>query len=155
MRGLIKNILGTLFLVIFCPIYLVFTSFKHIFKGKGFIGKLAIIAGYAGLIALAVFKPIIFWILMVIFSVCDIAAAIYMTRSESTSKGENSEKDNAEYRSTEGRKIPFFDGMTVEEAKKEYRKLMKQYHPDNVNGDAEMSKRVSAAYSQFCVAYGR
>ena len=155
MRGLIKNILGTLFFVIFCPIYLVFSSFKYIVTGKGFIGKLAIIAGYAGLIALAVFKPIVFWILMAIFAVCDIAASIYMTRSESTSKGESSEKDNAEYRSTQGRKIPFFDGMTVEEAKKEYRKLMKQYHPDNVNGDAEMSKRVSAAYSQFCAAYGR
>lgn len=155
MRDLIKNVFGTVFFIIFCPIYLVFISLKHIVTGKGIIGKFAIIAGYTGIVALVFLKPIAFWIIMAIFAVCDIAIAIYMTRCESTSKSENSESDDTEYHSTQGHKIPFFDGMTVEEAKREYRKLMKQYHPDNINGDAEMSKRVSAAYSQFCAVYGR
>jgi len=69
--------------------------------------------------------------------------------------GNNKYSENRAYESGEKQEVPFFAGMSLEEAKKEYRRLMKLYHPDNVNGDAEMSKRISVAYSQYCAAYGR
>lgn len=155
MMSLIKNILWTMFFMIFCPVYLVFESLKYVLLGKKIGGRLAIIAGYAGVVLLALFKLVGFLIVIGIIAVCDLVAAIFMSKSATSKTSESSGNDNKEYRSSQGYKIPFFDGMTVEEAKKEYRKLMKQYHPDNSNGDEEMSKRVSAAYIQFCAVYGR
>lgn len=75
-----------------------------------------------------------------------------MTKAGATNESGNG---NDEYHSEHGCKISFFDGMTVEEAKNEYRKLMKRYHPDNYNGDEKMSKRVSVAYDQYRTLYGR
>lgn len=46
-------------------------------------------------------------------------------------------------------------GGRYEEAKKEYRRLMKQYHPDNAGGDLEMFQKISAAYNQYCATCGR
>lgn len=154
MKNLIRNILWTMFFTVFCPVYLVFESLKYVFLGKNIGGRLVIIASYAGVILLALFKPFGFWIVIGIIALCDLAIAIFMSKS-ATSQTNESGSENRNQRSTSGYKNPFFDGMTVEEAKKEYRRLMKQYHPDNINGDAEMSKRVSAAYSQFCAVYGR
>jgi len=151
----IKNILWILFFVIFCPIYLVFSSLKYIVTGKNIIGKLAILSSYAGIVALAVLKPFAFWIVFGILALLDLVVALLMTKSGTTNKTNESENGNSEYHSQSGCKIPFFDGMTVEEAKKEYRKLMKMYHPDNANGDEEMSKKVSAAYNQYRTAFGR
>lgn len=155
MKKLIKNLLWTVFYIAFCPIYLVFESLKYIVLGKNIVGKFAIVASYAVIIALALFKPLALLIVLGILIVFDLVAAILMARYAEASKANGPENSNAEHHSAQGYKIPFFDGMTIEEAKKEYRKLMKLYHPDNSNGDEEMSKRVSAAYNLFCAAYGR
>lgn len=155
MKKLINNLLWTLFFIAFCPIYLVFESLKYIVLGKNIVGKFVIVAGYAGIIALALFKSLALLIVLGKITVCDFVAAILMARYAEASKEKGSENSKAEHHFAQEYKIPFFDGMTVEEAKKEYRKLMKLYHPDNSNGDEEMSKRVSAAYNQFCAAYGR
>lgn len=155
MKSLIKNILWTMFFMVFCPIYLVFESLKYVLLGKNIGGRLAIIASYMGIVLLVFFKPIAFGVVIGIIALCDLIAAILMAKAGTSKTSESSKKESEEDHSSQGCKIPFFDGMTVEEAKKEYRKLMKQYHPDNINGDAEMSKRVSVAYSQFCAAYGR
>jgi curved DNA-binding protein CbpA len=39
--------------------------------------------------------------------------------------------------------------MKAREAKKEYIRLAKKYHPDNRGGDAEMFKRVNNAYEEY------
>lgn len=154
MKNVIKNILWTIFFTLFCPVYLIFASLKYVVLGKSIAGRLAVLVGYSGMVLLALFKPIAFLIVIGIIALCDLVVAIFMARSD-TSKTNESRNDNAEQHSSRSYKIPFFDGMTIEEAKKEYRKLMKQYHPDNSNGDEEMSKKVSAAYAQFCAAHGR
>lgn len=51
---------------------------------------------------------------------------------------------------TKRAKNPFFEGMTFEEAKKEYRRLLKKYHPDNVGGDAKKTQEIVAAYDDYC-----
>lgn len=43
----------------------------------------------------------------------------------------------------------FFAGLTPEEARKEYRRLLKVYHPDNNGGSTEMTLRINADYEQY------
>lgn len=155
MKKLLKNILWTMFYIIFCPAYLVFESLKYIVTGKNIVGKIAIVASYAGVVALALINPLVFWIVFGLIVLLDLTAAIFMTKSSTSNKSNESGNGNEEYQSEQGSNMSFFDGLTVEEAKKEYRKLMKIYHPDNSNGDEEMSKRVSAAYDQYRALYGR
>ena len=40
------------------------------------------------------------------------------------------------------------DGFTISDLKKSYRRLVKQYHPDN-NGDIELFKQISVVYSEL------
>ncbi|MFI3202158.1 MAG: hypothetical protein R3Y54_11675 [Eubacteriales bacterium] len=40
-----------------------------------------------------------------------------------------------------------FQGLSDEEAKKKYRALMKEYHPDQ-GGDVEMAKKITASYKE-------
>lgn len=154
MKKLLKNILWTMFYIVFCPVYAVFESIKYIVTGKNIVGKIAIVASYAGVIALALIKPLVFWIVLGLIILLDFTAAIFMTKSGTSNKSNESGNGNEEYHSEQGNKVSFFDGLTVEEAKKEYRKLMKMYHPDNSNGDEEMSKKISAAYDQYRALYG-
>lgn len=40
----------------------------------------------------------------------------------------------------------FKTAKTIEELRKEYRRLLKLYHPDNPNGDAEITKEIMKEY---------
>ena len=40
----------------------------------------------------------------------------------------------------------FQDILTVEELRKKYKELLKQYHPDNVNGNVEIAKEINVEY---------
>ena len=42
-----------------------------------------------------------------------------------------------------------YSGMTIDMARKKYRSLMKQYHPDNPGGSEEKSKEITAEFEQF------
>lgn len=43
----------------------------------------------------------------------------------------------------------FKDVKTVEELRKQYRKLLKQYHPDNENGSVEITQEINAEYDRL------
>lgn len=43
----------------------------------------------------------------------------------------------------------FKDVKTVEELRKQYRALLKQYHPDNENGSVEITQEINAEYDRL------
>lgn len=48
-----------------------------------------------------------------------------------------------------------FRGLAPDDAKKRYRELQKQYHPDNASGDAEMSREINDQYREYCEAQAK
>lgn len=152
MKKVIKNIFMTIFYFLFCFVNLIIVSLKYVISGSFVLGKIVIALFYVGMTILATNKPTVFVCILGLLSLGLLIFSIYMVKSDD---GNNKYSENRAYESDEKQEIPFFAGMSLEEAKKEYRRLMKLYHPDNVNGDAEMSKRISVAYSQYCAAYGR
>ena len=155
MKKIVRDVFKIVFYFVFCGAMAVIESIKYIIVGSSIVGKLFLIASYSGMTALAIFKPTVFVVILCVLAFVDLAMAIYMVKNIDSTSENNNSNEKEEYKSNYSQKIPFFDGMSVEEAKREYRKLMKQYHPDNANGDAEMAKQISAAYSQFCASYGR
>lgn len=43
----------------------------------------------------------------------------------------------------------FKDIKTVEELRKKYRELLKQYHPDNANGSVEVTQEINSEYDRL------
>ena len=43
----------------------------------------------------------------------------------------------------------FKNVITVEELRKEYRRLLKLYHPDNENGSVEVTQEINAEYDRL------
>ena len=43
----------------------------------------------------------------------------------------------------------FKNVTTVEELRKEYRRLLKLYHPDNENGSVEVTQEINAEYDRL------
>ncbi len=149
-----KAIKNTLYFIIYMIIGIcmaVCESIKYIFCGSSVIGKAVLVGLYGGIVSLGIFKPNVLVIVLGVVILVDALFSAYMvchSDSESTEQSRN----YAESAKTQGE---FFDGMNLEDAKKEYRKLMKQYHPDNNGGDLEMAQIISEAYRQFCVVNGR
>ena len=151
-----KDLLGVIAWLLIVPIVGAFQMIKYLIKGKSIIGKLVMLLFIAGIVCSFIFKPIVFKILMMLMVIADLFFATSMVKSwNETSSKEAYEESNTSTQYERYTTIPFFDGMTVEEAKKEYRKLMKCYHPDNVGGSLEMTQRISEAYSKYCAVYGR
>ena len=139
------------------PIVGVIEMIKYMVKGKTVVGKIFVTLFIAGAVCAFIFKPNVFRALMIIIAIVDLLFASIMVKNANSSSRENeyenyNSDNSATYRKTT---IPFFEGMSVDEAKKEYRKLMKCYHPDNVGGSLEMTQRISEAYSKYCAVYGR
>ena len=132
------------FIIILGVIY----SIKYVITGKSIISKMAILGIYAGLIASLIYNPMIFMIVAGIIVMVDILLSISMINN----KGEKDNKSFDNYKSYKKSANPLFDGMSLEEAKKEYRQLMKKYHPDNINGNLEMSQKIVKAYGDYCIA---
>ena len=42
-----------------------------------------------------------------------------------------------------------FSGLSIMEAKKLYRKLIRKYHPDNLDGNAEYTKKITTDYMAY------
>lgn len=139
------------------PIAGVIEMIKYMVKGKTVVGKIFVTLFIAGAVCAFIFKPNVFRALMIIIAIVDLLFASIMVKNANTSSRENeyenyNSDNSATYRKTT---IPFFEGMSADEAKKEYRELMKCYHPDNVGGSLEMTQRISEAYSKYCAVYGR
>lgn len=43
----------------------------------------------------------------------------------------------------------FKDAKTVEELRKQYRELLRKYHPDNENGSTEITQQINAEYDRL------
>ena len=111
------------------------------------MGKIGIVLIYAGIVLLAIFKSVLGLVLIVAT-----ALALWMTKDNDD--GRAYEKESAKKSVAKKVRNPFFEGMSIEEAKKEYKKLLKIYHPDNESGDLEKTQAVIIAYSQYCSEHG-
>jgi uncharacterized membrane protein len=148
-------------------------------KDGSFIRRAATLLGIAGLIALLILKPLIFLILLAIFFVVlflVMLCVIIEVRKEEQEKEESRREFEKEYYRNNGyynqnrsyekssyerknsdntrtttntTKSSFFEGMTLDEAKKEFRRLIKIYHPDNKGGSLEMSQKITSEYERF------
>ena len=145
-----KVIKNTLYFIIYMilGIYMaVSESIKYVFRGSYLVGKATLVGLYIGVISLGIFKPNALIIVLGIVVFLDALFSAYMVHN---SDGASTEQRGNSAEPTKTQR-GFFDGMNLEDAKKEYRKLMKQYHPDNNGGDLEMAQIISEAYRQFCV----
>ena len=48
-----------------------------------------------------------------------------------------------------GYKTYFKDVQTLDELRKQYRDLLKKYHPDNENGSVEITQEINAEYERL------
>ena len=144
----IAKVIG--FFLVFIVLLLV-ESIKYVIKGKSIIGRIAIVLSYAGLVTAAVFKTIVFFILLAIILIADLGFSVF-TAVQDGNADYSSESTRTEEKTVNG---SFFTGMTLEDAKREYRRLMKQYHPDNQGGDLKMTKIISEAYREYQASYAR
>ncbi len=141
----------------FSILYCLFYGLRILFSGHVLHGIFGLIAMIAGIVFLAAWKPVIVLAFagLIIAAELIIAAFVYQVLKEEWDKWLNNDYRR---RSSAGGKsrsdIPFFEGMTPLEAKNEFRRLMKLYHPDNPGGDLEMSKKVVVAYNLFCKENG-
>lgn len=115
-------------------------------------GKLGIVGTYAGIVLMAVFKRALFIKAMGMAVIVVAGLAIWLTFDA----GAFWEEEIEDNRKTVAPRMcnPFFEGMDVEQAKCEYRRLLKMYHPDNKSGDMEKTKAVIMAYKQYCTEHG-
>lgn len=157
MRKLIVNGMKFVGYLVIGLILALIYSVKYIFTGRSLLGRFIILSFYSGVAVSLIYKPIVFNILVALILLIDIIFSVLMMKSGNDSSDENSNRSNYEnaYKSYKTYKNPFFEGMSFEEAKKEYRKLMKKYHPDNIDGSLEMTQKVAEAYSNYCSACGR
>lgn len=153
-----KAVIGILKVIGYFVLFLtlaIFESIKYLFCGQKIIGKVAIIACYLGLAASALFNTNIFLAIIGIIAILDMIFSIHCASSSENKKsrtqnnGDNNAYSNANTRYT------LFEGMTLEDAKREYRRLMKIYHPDNQNGDLSMSQRINNEYREYCATYAK
>ena len=149
MRQHIKNFGKFVFYFVFCLLFFAFESLKYIFTGKNLLAKFMLLAGYASVIFWGIKNNAVFIIAIGLFVIINLVyASIMMKSAGSGSSNSNSKEANGW--ASNNTSNTFFEGMSLDEAKKEYRRLMKKYHPDNIDGDLVMSQKVSAAYTQFC-----
>lgn len=116
------------------------------------MGKIGIVLIYAGIVMLAIFKSVLFWCVLGLVLIVATALALWMTKDNDDGRAD--EKGSAKKSVAKKVRNPFFEGMSIEEAKKVYKKLLKIYHPDNESGDLEKTQSVTIAYSQYCSEHG-
>ena len=157
MGKVLKNMFKVIGYMLLTSVLAVFYSLKYVLCGKSIIGRIAILGMYSGLIASLIYFPIVFKIVLVGMALLDLILAISTIKNENMGSDEagNEKKMYEQYQNNRGYKNPFFDGMSFEEAKKEYRKLMNKYHSDNIDGSLEMTLKIAEAYSNYCTARGR
>lgn len=144
-----------LFMII--GVYMTVTeSVKYIVKGSSVFFRVAIAGIYIGAILGLFINPFTRLAVLGIILLLDTIFSLNMVRySEDFDFERKSGTYERESAHRETAHSSFFEGMSIEDAKKEYRKLMKQYHPDNEGGDLEMSQKISEDYRRFCGAHGR
>lgn len=142
--------LGSLLLnSVFSLLFFVVSTIRYVIVGEKLLLKSAILVGYTVMIWSGLRHPVLFAIFGgIILTVAFLFACLMVFYSGTEQK----EKSDSSYVGSKG---AFFEGMSAEMAKKEYRRLMKKYHPDNEGGDMEMAQRVIADYQRFQMANGK
>ncbi len=110
--------------------------------------RLLAICIYAGLTALCIYKPPVLFVLAGLLLTVLIVFDISLMRDE-YSDSDSETADTLHVHSSNENRDPFY-GMTEDEAKAEYRRLLKLYHPDNGNGDIKKTQDIVIAYSNYC-----
>jgi predicted membrane protein len=144
-------------------------------KEGSFIRRTATLLAIAALIALLILKPVIFLILFAICFLVFYMMMFWVTRDDRKQAKRRREfeeecyRKDAEYRQSRSyekssyeRKnsnntqtasdtatSSFFEGMSMDEAKKEFHRLIKIYHPDNKGGSLDMSQKITSEYERF------
>jgi hypothetical protein len=136
-------------LLLFFILYSIFYPIVYIIKEKGKEkkgNKIAFIILYAAEILSAIFLPVLFWIIMGLIGAFATWVAVEYVKDDctvSTSLGGRTQR---------ARTNPIgniFSGLSVMEAKKLYRKLIRKYHPDNPGGNAEYTKKITTDYMAY------
>lgn len=143
--------LGSLLLnSVFSLLFFVVSSIRYVIVGEKLLLKSAILVGYTVMIWSGLRHPVLFASLLGFILAVAFFFGCLMVKHHDAAYEENGQKSICDTG-----KIPFFDGMTAEKAKKEYRRLMRKYHPDNSGGDVEMTQQVIAAYQRFQMVNGK
>lgn len=117
-------------------------SVTYIFAGSFTVIRVVLALLHICLILSLIFNRIVFVILAVIL----LAAIFLFTRWILSDMDDGPWTYKSAYRP---KPATIFDGMSPEEAKKKYRQLMKECHPDNIGGDLEKAQTISAEYEMF------
>ncbi|MCR5311167.1 MAG: J domain-containing protein [Lachnospiraceae bacterium] len=144
MKKILLIPLRFIILYVFSVIYSAFMTVKYVIVGKRILGRLAILALIAGMVALGIFVRPAFFVVLGLVALFFVFTTIYiLVHWDNHSLGTECEEPTIKSKVS-----AFFAGMTKEQAKREYRRLMKEYHPDNENGDLEMSQKISEEYNR-------
>ena len=123
----------------------IFYSIKYIFTGGSKLFRILDCVGYGILIWTAIYAKSVALVLIVLFILLESVVVIYAMKNDKTTD----EEGNNTY-SHVGKASSFFAGMDADMAKKTYRKLLKQYHPDNAEGDLETTQKIIEDYKNYC-----
>ena len=123
----------------------IFYSIKYIFTGGSKLLRILDFVGYGILIWTAIYAKSVALVLIVLFVLLESVVVIYTMKNNRTTD----EEGNNTY-SHVGKVSSFFAGMDADMAKKTYRKLLKQYHPDNAEGDLETTQKIIEDYQNYC-----
>ncbi len=72
-------------------------------------------------------------------------------RKRSEHNSEDHEKDDTYPDNTSESTVISFIGLSRQEAKEKYRRLLKKYHPDNKGGSLSKAKEITTAYREYCI----
>lgn len=142
---MVKNGLKFLGNLVLCILMSVYYSIKYIFTGKAKIIRCVDIIAYGIFGWCMVCAKNVACITVILLVILESIFVIWIMKDKGN---RNSTKENEKkYQEMEE---SFFAGMEADVAKETYRKLLKQYHPDNINGDSEVTRKIIQDYREYC-----
>ena len=128
--------------------------FINIFKGETIAKRIGGILFYATLVLLFIFlRPVFFIMLGFIFFLAIFSSYRILQKSWKVKDAVDSKVNdllhNVSIQQTDDIGMFYFFGKNPEDAKKEYRALLKKYHPDNPGGSEEKTTRITEAYEYY------
>ena len=138
----------------------VFYSVKCVLTGEKIWRRMAIPMFYGGMVASYFFMPKVFCVLLGVILFAEICMAVYIVSGKAEtigkqkeSAGHSTDDNRSESSITECLDEFSFDGLSIEDANKKFKQLMKKYHPDNAGGDVEKAKVINLAYEKYRARY--
>lgn len=142
MIKVLKNIVLFVLHTVLAALILLVIFIRELFKGHNIV-KLFVVLFFGFFTWAYLCAPSVFKIGVCVYFLISTLIAITVMRTPFGSES-NEEMGFLE------RYENLFAGMTEADAKREYRKLMREYHPDNtVTGDKEMAQKIQADYESY------